>query len=214
MIPQQTLKRVEQNFKAFFKAHQDYQQQPHKYSGKPRPPRFKRRNQDNLIYTYQAFQVKQDKVVLEKGLEINLPQSLVGQTLKQIEIIPKPYCFYAVFTYEDLTTTYQSVVASQRTMAIDLGLNNLVTCVTNGIIPPFIIDGKRLKSINAYYHKRKAKLQAKLEVQRQQKWSANLQRLTDWRQAVITDYLHRASHQIVTTCVAHQISQVVIGVFF
>ncbi len=30
-------------------------------------------------------------------------------------------------------------------MAIDLGLNNLATCVTNGVEKPFIVDGRRLK---------------------------------------------------------------------
>ncbi|OAD23681.1 thioredoxin 1, partial [Candidatus Thiomargarita nelsonii] len=28
-------------------------------------------------------------------------------------------------------------------------------CVTNGVVEPFIIDGRRLKSVNAYYNKRK-----------------------------------------------------------
>jgi hypothetical protein len=30
-------------------------------------------------------------VVLEKGLEIKLPQPLMGKTIKQLEIIPKPH---------------------------------------------------------------------------------------------------------------------------
>lgn len=53
-----TLKRVDQNFKSFFNAHKDYQTRPHKYKAKPRPPGFKRRDQDNLLYTYQGFWVK------------------------------------------------------------------------------------------------------------------------------------------------------------
>jgi len=47
-------------------------------------------------------------------------------------------------------------------MSIDLGLNGLAACVTNGVLKPFIIDGRRIKSINAYYNKRKAKIQSKL----------------------------------------------------
>ena len=95
-------------------------------------------------------------------------------------------------------------------MAIDLGLNNLATCVTNSVIQPLIIDGRRLKSINAYYNKRKAKLQAQL-AQQGQKRSRRLTRLTDWRNAAVTDYLHRATHQVVKTCVDHQIATVVVG---
>jgi putative transposase len=96
-------------------------------------------------------------------------------------------------------------------MSIDLGLNNLATCVTNGVIKPFIIDGKRLKSVNAYYNKRKAKMQAKLEKQRGRKWSKKLQSLTDWRNAFVNDYMHRASHVVVKTCVLYGISKVVVG---
>jgi putative transposase len=210
-VAQQTLKRVAQNFKSFFKAHQDFQVHPHKYKGKPKPPQFKQQTQDNLVYNYQAIQIKDGFVVLEKGLEIKLPKQLLGQTIKQVEIIPKTHSFYAVFVYEESQSHYQSVPPNDQIMAIDLGMNNLATCVTNGIVQPFIIDGRRLKSINAYYNKRKAKMQATLKTQRGCKWSAKLQRLTDWRSAAVSDYLHRASSQVVKTCVTHRIAKVVVG---
>jgi putative transposase len=208
---QSTLKRVEQNFKSFFKAHKDFQKCPYKYTGKPKPPQFKQQSQDNFIYTYQGFQIKDGFVVLEKGLKIKLPKQLVGQTIKQIEIIPKAHSFYAVFVYQENPNQFQQVQPNAKKMAIDLGLNNLVNGVTNGVIQPFIIDGKRLKSINAYYNKRKAKMQSKLEKQQGRKWSTKLQQLTDWRYAAVNDYLHRASYQVVKTCVANNISTVVVG---
>ena len=148
-------------------------------------------------------------MTLERGFKIKLPKPLVSKTIKQIEIIPKPRAFHAVFVYEDPTPVPQ-VPATNHVLAIDLGLNNLATCVTNGVIPPLIIDGRRLKSINAYYHKRKAKLQTQLARQGLKR-SRRLQRLTDWRNAAVTDYLHRASHQVVTTCVNHDIATVVVG---
>ena len=45
-------------------------------------------------------------------------------------------------------------------MAIDLGVNNLATCVLSNN-ESFIIDGKYLKSINYFFNKQKASLQAK-----------------------------------------------------
>jgi len=175
-------------------------------------------------------------VVLEKGLEFELPNRLVGKIIKQIEIIPKHKTFHAVYVYDDeVSEIYQNVepykIVEQvefnklnskgefrskimklhdQVMSIDLGLNNLATCVTNGIIEPFIIDGRRLKSINAHYNKRKAKLQAKLS-SLGKKWSRKLQRLTNWRNAAVNDYLHRATHHVVKTCVKHGISQVIVG---
>jgi putative transposase len=244
-VAQQTLRKLDKNFKSFFSLHQRFKQNPSKYKGRPKPPRFKPKPYDNLIYTYQGFQIKtrlevlnhgfkigtvtgpngqtwakaevicrKDVVVLEKGLEIRLPKPLRDQPIKQLEIIPKSHCFQAVFVYEEVATQLlpppSSVAPSNRVMAIDLGLNNLATCVTNGVIQPLIIDGRRLKSINAYYNKRKAKLQSAL-ASRGQKWSHQLQSLSDWRYAAINNYLHRASHQVVKTCITQRIAKVVVG---
>jgi putative transposase len=211
-VAQQTLRRVDQNFKSFFNANEDFKKNPNKYRRKPKPPRFKKSPTDNLIYDYQAFQVHNNEVVLDakEELKIPLPKQLMGKTLKQVEIIPKPHSFQAIFVYQD-QATYQQVLSNDNAMSIDLGLNNLATCVTNGVIKPFIIDGKRLKSVNAYYNKRKAKIQSELEKSRGKKWSNRLQNLTDWRNARINDYLHKATAHIVKTCLTHDISTVVVG---
>jgi putative transposase len=54
-VAQQTLRRLDKNFKSFFKCHQDFQKNPRKYKGQPKPPRFKHKQYDNLIYDYQAL---------------------------------------------------------------------------------------------------------------------------------------------------------------
>jgi len=105
----------------------------------------------------------------------------------------------------------KEVLLHESVMSIDLGLNNLATCVTNGVVKAFIIDGRRLKSVNAYYNKRKAKIQSTLEKTRGRKWSRQLQNLTNWRNAVVNDYIHRATHFVVKTCVENSISKVVVG---
>jgi len=210
-VAQQTLRRVEKNFKSFFNANKDFQKNPNKYQGKPRAPHFKQKQHDNLVYDYQAFSITGNVVKLEKSLEIELPKQLVGKTIKQVEIIPKFKFFHAVFVYEEDQNDFKQIPSNKSVMSIDLGLNNLATCVTNGVVKPFIIDGKRLKSVNAYYNKRKAKMQAKLEKQRGKKWSKKLQSLTDWRNAFVNDYMHRATHVVVKSCVDNGISKVVVG---
>ena len=210
-VAQQTLRRVDKNFKSFFNASKDFHKNPNKYKGKPKPPHFKQKQQDNLVYDYQAFSIKGDVVKLEKGLEIELPSLLIGKTIKQVEIIPKFRAFHAVFVYEEYQNDFEQVPENERVMSIDLGLNNLATCVTNGVIKPFIIDGRKLKSVNAYYNKCKAKMQAKLEKQRGRKWSNKLQSLTNWRNAYVNDYMHRATSMVVKNCVDNGISKVVVG---
>lgn len=210
-VAQQTLRRLDKNFKSFFKATQGFNKNPSKYSGKPKPPRFKQNQYDNLIYDYQAFSVKEDCISLEKDFKIPLPKQLVGQTIKQVEIIPKPHYFQAVFVYEEPDDLFKQVAPNDNVMSIDLGLNNLATCATNGVVKPFIVDGRRVKSINAYYNKRKAKIQSTLEKSRGKKWSNRLQSLTDWRNARINDYLHKATAHVVKTCLACDISKVIVG---
>jgi putative transposase len=239
-VAQQTLRRLDKNFKSFFACHQDFQKNPGKYNGKPRPPKYKQGKHDNLIYNTCAFQIKnrvsvtkepqimfletpngkvfpmgqfiqyERVAVLEKGLEIQVPKQLWDKDIKQVEIIPKHNCFHAVFVYEENPADFIQVNQNEQVMSIDLGLNNLATCVTNGVIEPFIIDGRRLKSVNAYYNKRKAKMQSKLS-KRGKKGSRRLQGLTDWRNAVVNDYMHKATSIVVKTCVKHGISFVIVG---
>jgi putative transposase len=213
-VAQQTLRRLDKNFKLFFLQRSDFKKNPNKYKGPPKPPRFKKNQHDNLIYTYQAFQIENGQVVLDrtkgKELKIPLPKQLMGKTIKQVEIIPKSHSFQSVFVYED-SITYQQMPPNDNIMSIDLGLNNLATCVTNGVLKPFIVDGRRIKSVNAYYNKRKAKIQSDLEKSRGKKWSNRLQTLTDWRNARINDCLHKATAVVVKTCLTHNISKVVVG---
>ncbi|OQY56371.1 MAG: transposase [Candidatus Parabeggiatoa sp. nov. 2] len=209
-VSQQTLRRLDKNFRSFFKCHQDFQTNPLKYKGQPKPPRFKHKPYDNLIYDYQAFSVKDGMVVLEKGLSFSLPKKLIGKTVKQIEIVPKYRHFEAIFVFED-DDIKTKISPNTKVMAIDLGLNNLATCVTNGVEKPFVVDGRRLKSINHHYNKRLAKLQSHLKKTRNRKWSNRLQRLTDRRNARISDYLHKATRQITDICVIKDISKVVVG---
>jgi putative transposase len=54
-VAQQTLRRLDKNFKAFFKANQDFKNNPQKYKGQPRPPKFKRVKHDNLISRFEFF---------------------------------------------------------------------------------------------------------------------------------------------------------------
>jgi putative transposase len=208
-VAQQTLRQLDNNFKAFFRSHQDFLKNPGKYQGQPKPPRFKRQLYDNLIFDYQAFSIKDNLVILEKGLRFTLPKPLVEKRIKQVEIVPKYRHFEAIFVYEDESVA--TILPSNKVMAIDLGLNNLATIVTNGVVKPFIIDGRKLKSINHHYNKRYSKLQSHLKQTRDRHWSNRLQRLTDKRNARVNDYLHKATHQVINVCVSQGISQVVIG---
>jgi len=79
----------------------------------------------------------------------------------------------------------------EKTLAIDIGLDNLATCVTN-TGTSFILDGRKIKSINRQWNKRKAYLQAILMKQKQKQYFSNLlRRITLKRNNRVEDCLKK-----------------------
>lgn len=92
-------------------------------------------------------------------IRIKIPPILLGKKIKEIRIISKAAArfFEIQYTYE--VEPEQRNLNSTKVLALDLGVNNLVTAATSEG-DAFIIDGKRLKSINQWYNKRNARLQS------------------------------------------------------
>ena len=81
--------------------------------------------------------------------------------LKTLEDLHKP-------EFDQIGLVYKSEIREQlpdnnKYMSIDLGVNNLASIVTNTSNKAVLMDGKRLKSINQYYNKKKAKIQSQLK---------------------------------------------------
>ena len=124
----------------------------------------------------------------------------------QVRIVPQATCFVVEVVYKIEPT--QAAVDESRVLAIDLGLNNLATCVSDIGVEPFIINGKPLKSLNRYYNKEKARLQSFIG----DKGTSNrIKQLTFKRNQQVNDYIHKASTYIRKWCIEHQIGTVVIG---
>ena len=70
-VAQQTLRKLDKNFQSFFRGIKDFQKNPGKYKGKPKPPSFQQVKHDNLIFDYQAFQI-QSFFVIENALSVSL----------------------------------------------------------------------------------------------------------------------------------------------
>ena len=93
---------------------------------------------------------------------------------------------------------------------MDLGVDNLCACIdTNG--HQFLIDGKRLKSINQWYNKRNAELQSAKDKQGIKSFTNKQARLYQWRNNCIRDYLNKAAKKILDHCLEHQIGKLIVG---
>ena len=100
----------------------------------------------------------------------------------------------------------QSLIALLK---IDFGLDNLATCVdTNGV--SFIVDGRKLKSINQWFNKENARLQSIKDRQKIERITARQARLLVNLNNQVRDYLNKTARLIIDHCIAHKIERVIV----
>ena len=210
-VSQQVLLRLHESWQSFFAATKEYNLHPDKFKARPKIPRYKHKilGRNVLTYTVQAI----SKEWLKKGI-INFSKTQIFLTTKvreinQLRIVPKTYHYSIEVVYEVKAVTGSSS-GVEWIAEIDISLNNLATITSNlKGFGPVIINGKPLKSINAYYHKKKAMLQSYLKGERQT--SIKINHLTHKRNVKVDNYLHNASRFIINHLAANRIGTLVIG---
>lgn len=143
-------------------------------------------------------------------VNIQLPQRLKDKKIKEVRIHPKYSArwFEVEYIYED--EKVETFLDSNKAITIDLGVNNLCACVdTDG--HQFLIDGKRLKSINQWFNKRNALLQSKKDKLRIKSFTNKQARLCRWRNDCVRDYLNKAVRLIINHCLKYQIGKLIVG---
>ena len=143
-------------------------------------------------------------------VKIQLPERLKDKNIKEVRIHPKYSArwFEIEYIYED--EKIETSVDSKMAMSIDLGVDNLAACLdTDG--HQFLIDGKRLKSINQWYNKRNAQLQSGKDKQGIKSFTNKQARLYQWRSNCVRDYLNKAARTIINHCLKHSIGKLIIG---
>ncbi len=167
---------------------------------------FVRLNGNRLILPYSNVFRK-----MHNPVEIKIPPILADKHIKEIRIIPKSKArfFEIQYTYE--AKCIQRNLNQNNALALDLGVNNLVTAVSSEG-RSFIIDGKRLKSINQWYNKENAGLQSIKDKQGDKRKTTNRQKvLTDSRNNKVNDYMSKTAKKIIDYCIEHDIGILIIG---
>ena len=136
---------------------------------------------------------------------IKFKSNIPFEQIQEVKVVPKNgyYELQVIYTVEE-----EKPVVSNNYAAIDLGLNNLATVVTN-VSSPVIINGRPLKSINHHWNKRKAKLQSKLK--KGARTSKQIRQITNKRNRRVNNYLHQTSRTLVNEIRRLNISKVIIG---
>jgi len=203
----QTLKLLDRNFKSFFALIKKKRGGNHDKS--IRLPRYLDK-QGRYITIFPKDAVS--KVYLRKGiiklskLSIEIPTKVTESNLVEVRVLPRNNHHVVEVVYK--VDGVESKSDNGRYASIDLGLNNLAT-VSSNVVKPFIINGRPLKSINQYYNKEKARLQAHLKGN--QRTSKRINSITNKRNNKVRDYLHKSSRRIVNFLVSNNISTLIIG---
>ena len=142
---------------------------------------------------------------------MNIPPILKDKTVKEIRIIPRYNArfFEIQYTYEEECISRN--LDKNNALAIDMGVDNLVTAASsNG--NTFIIDGRRLKSINQWYNKKNARLQSIKDKQKYGKKTTNRQKkLSLKHHHRVNDYMNKTARHVINYCIDHDIGTLVIG---
>ena len=209
---QQVLRVFDKTMKACCKSIKDWKKHPEKYKGMPQMPHYRKRGgMFNLYYTNQACRIKDGHIYLSKDLSVKIPQwEKYGDSIKsfcQVRMIPNRRSVKVEIVYDKKIT--KADVDKSKYAAIDLGLNNLATMVTEkGCV---IYSGKYLKSYNNYFNKTLSRLKSIKDKQGIKRTTRKIARMYDRRDRYMDDAFHKVSRQIVDTLVREKIGTLVVG---
>jgi len=216
-VAQQVLKGLHQNWVSFFEQCKEYKQNPSKFTGRPKLPKYKHKTEGRnvLVYTLQALAGGQSKKGLQgsikpSGLPITIETKQGPTTINQVRIVPRNGYYVVEVVYEKAPK--QAQVDPSFCVGIDLGVTNLAAIAANreGFVPQ-LVNGRPIKTWNQWYNKRMKDLKKKLPKNDRDRVTKQMERITNTRNRRINHYLHTASRRIIDFLVAQGVGTIIIG---
>ncbi|WP_418402357.1 RNA-guided endonuclease InsQ/TnpB family protein [Catenibacterium sp.] len=217
-MAQQILKEVDGSFKSFFGLLKKAEQGKHALKDCRLPRYLPKDGYTTLIIG--DIRLKGNKLKLpysnsyrktHKAVEIVIPPILLDKKVKEIRIIPKADARFFEIQYIYEAECNQRNLNKSNALALDLGINNLVTGVSSRG-ETFIVDGRRLKSINQWFNKENARLQSIKDKQHFGKKTTNRQKaLARRRNNRINDYMNKTARIVIDYCIDNDIGILIVG---
>ena len=217
-MAQQILKEVDGSFKSFFGLLKLARKGKYAFKDCRLPNYLPKDGYTTLVIGF--VRLKGNKLILpfsntykktHKSIEITIPPILLDKKVKEIRIIPKANARFFEIQYIYEAECVRRNLNKNNALALDLGVNNLVTAVSsNG--KSFIIDGRRLKSINQWYNKQNARLQSVKDKQKLGYRPTSRQKaIACDRNNKVNDYMNKAARKIIDYCIKNDIGTLVVG---
>lgn len=217
-MAQQILKEVDGSFKSFFGLLKLAKQGKYAFKDCKLPHYLPKDGHTTLVIGF--VRLNGNKLIIpfsngfkktHKTIEITIPPILLDKKIKEIRIIPKAKARFFEIQYIYEAESIQRNLNPNNALAIDLGINNLVTAVSN-TGRSFIIDGRRLKSINQWFNKENARLQSIKDKQHFGKMTTNRQKsIARDRNNKVNDYMNKTAKKIIDFCITNNIGLLVAG---
>ena len=201
------------SWKAFYKSVAAYKKKPEEFTGMPEKPGYldPQKGRGWLVLTSQNFHLEEGNAVRMPGFLKDIHIKARHENIRQIRIKTEEDHIRILLSYEAEEASPREAGQGKNVMGIDLGVNNLATVVWNSEQSPVIINGRTLKSINQYYNKERARLQADAKRGNKKEKTKRLTRLTQRRNNKVRDQLHKASRKIIGLAQATNTGVIIIG---
>lgn len=211
---QQILTGVAESFKSFMGLLKGIKEG--RLTQRPKLPGYRQSGMALVTFTGRSVKLKDGMLRFPLGSKVKtwfgldafflpMPSNLDFKAIREYRILPRNGCFYLELIYK--TENIRSNVNPAKCLAIDHGIDNWLTCVSNAGTS-FIIDGKHLKSLNQGYNKRVASLRSG---KANGYWSKRLASLTEKRNRQMRDAVNKAARKVIQHCLNNQIGTVVFG---
>lgn len=202
-----------EKWEEFFKSIKEYNKNPSKYTGRPKPPKYKDKESGRFMLSFpneDQRKINNNVIYIRDNLIPPIKTSLNFNNIKLCDItVNKNVAGYEVnaiykFNSERIFTEDEP----NKVIGIDLGIDNICTISNNFGDKPYIINGKPIKSINQFYNKQISKHMSYIG---NRGTSNKLKSLHKRRNDIIKTHLHHISKNIINYCVDKNIQTIVIG---
>ena len=220
-ISQQIMKVVDRSFKSFFNLLKKCKVRDYRYHDVNIPHYRPKGGMFNLIMSTNAFVVKNGYLYVPmsrnfralhpdvKEIKISFPERLTDKTIKEVHILPFNSGRYFKIQYVYEVEQEDMHVDKNNILSIDLGVDNLATCVST-VGTPFIMDGRKLKSINHQWNKELARLRS-ISMKQKLKTTERIQNITIKRNNQVNDIIKKSARYIINHCIENNIGVLIVG---
>ncbi len=152
------------------------------------------------IANSQRKQLETPSIVIPSGVNFQ------PENIAEVRIVPQNGKLWAEYVYKTQVVKALSLDYSQG-LGIDHGVDNWLSCTsTKG--KSFIVNGRKIKSINQRYNRFVAKYK---QGKNQDYWDEQLEQATHQRNCQMRDAINKAARFVINYCLKHQIGHIVFG---